>query len=65
MNNYEEKDYKVFDLFRNQWALVSAGTWSILILARLDGEVWVLYGEDRGNGAIVTVYSIRLATCDF
>ena len=25
MNNFEEKDYKVFDMFANQWALVTAG----------------------------------------
>ena len=25
MNNFEEKDYKVFDMFAKQWALVTAG----------------------------------------
>lgn len=26
MKDYEMKDYKVFDMFRNRWALVTAGT---------------------------------------
>ena len=57
MNNFEEKDYKVFDLFRNQWALVSAGniedfntctvSWGSL------GTLWTRPGE---NGSAVTVY---------
>lgn len=26
MNDFEQKDYRVFDLFENQWALAAAGT---------------------------------------
>ena len=57
MSNFEDKAYKVFDLFNNQWALVSSGniddfntctvSWGSL------GTLWT--GKDR-NGSIVTVY---------
>ena len=57
MREFETKDYKIFDLFSNQWALVTGGTpdryntctigWGSL------GSIWGGPGEKR---QIVTVY---------
>lgn len=57
MGDYQDRDFKVFDLFRNQWALVSAGDihhfggctigWGSM------GTLWTKQGSD---GAVVTVY---------
>ena len=57
MENFKEKDYKVFEMFDKQWAVVSAGTqerfncctvaWGSL------GNIWGSAGKSR---PIVTVY---------
>lgn len=57
MENFEAKDYKVFDLFANQWALVTAGTidnfngctvsWGSM------GTIWTRPGK---TGHTLTVY---------
>ena len=57
MNSFEQKDYNVFDLFQNQWALVTAGGpddfnsctlgWGSL------GTIWTRSGD---RGSIVTLY---------
>ena len=56
MTNFMEKDYKIFEMFKNDWALVTAGNkddfntctvaWGSL------GTIWTR----NGNGAIATVY---------
>ncbi len=67
MSNYEEKDYKVFDLFRNEWALVTAGNMEHFNSCTIGwgslGTIWTRQGK---SGAIVTVYVHPARyTCDF
>ena len=57
MSNFEEKEYKIFDLFQKQWALVTTGnienfnsctvSWGSL------GTIWTRPGQ---SGSAVTVY---------
>ena len=57
MAHFEDKEYKIFEMFHKQWALVSAGTmennngctvgWGSL------GTLWTRPGTD---GAVATVY---------
>ena len=57
MSDFEERDYRVFELFRKRWALVAAGTpedfdactvgWGSL------GAPWARPGR---TGSVVTVY---------
>lgn len=57
MNNFEEKDYKVFDLFRNQWALVSAGNIEDFNTCTVSwGSLGTLWTRPGKNGSAVTVY---------
>ena len=66
MNNFNEKEYKIFEMFHKDWALVTAGNiqhhntctvgWGSM------GTLWTR----SGKGAVMTVY-IHPAryTCDF
>lgn len=58
MSNYMERDYKIFELFRNQWALVTAGTVedfnSCTVSWGSMGTLWTR--PDSKDGAVVTVY---------
>lgn len=67
MGNYEEKDYKVFDLFRNQWALVTAGNMEYFNSCTIGwGSMGTLWTRQGKNGAILTVYVHPARhTCDF
>ena len=67
MSNYLDKEFQIFRLFRDQWALVTAGTldhfnsctigWGSL------GTLWTRPGHD---GSVVTVYvHPGRYTCDF
>lgn len=67
MRDFEEKEYKVFDMFNNQWALVTAGdirqfnactvSWGSL------GNIW---GRTGKSGSIITVYVHPARyTCEF
>ncbi len=57
MNNFEEKDYKIFDLFRNQWALVSAGNIENFNTCTVSwGSLGTLWTRPGKSGSIVTVY---------
>ena len=55
--NYEEKDYKVFELFQKQWALVTAGNMkkfnSCTVSWGSMGTIWTRPGR---TGSAVTVY---------
>lgn len=57
MSDFAKKDYKVFDLFKNQWALVSAGTLDNYNACTVSwgsfGTLWTRPGQD---GQVVTVY---------
>ena len=67
MSNYEEKDYKVFDLFRNQGALVTGGNMEHFNSCTVGwGSLGTLWRRPGKNGAIVTVYLHPTRyTCDF
>jgi len=57
MSDYKDKDYKIFDLFKNQWALVSAGDIDNFNACTVSwgsfGTLWTRPGKD---GATITVY---------
>lgn len=68
MNDFRNKEYKVFDLFKNQWALVTAGTiekynactvsWGSL------GTLWTRPQHDDGSTVTVFIHPSRY-TLDF
>ncbi len=67
MSTFEEKDYKVFDLFRKQWALVTAGNMDHFNSCTIGwgsmGTIWTRSGK---SGAIITVYVHPARyTCEF
>ena len=57
MKPFEANDYKVFDLFNNQWALVTAGTMDHYNTCTLGwGSLGSIWGRPGGARPIVTVY---------
>ncbi len=57
MRDFEEKDYRVFDLFRNRWALVTAGDMDRFNSCTLSwGSLGTLWTRPDGSGSVVTVY---------
>ncbi len=57
MRDFEEKDYRIFDLFRNRWALVTAGTMNHFNSCTLSwGSLGTLWTRPDGSGSVVTVY---------
>ena len=57
MEPFETKDYKVFDMFNNQWALVTAGDpghYNTCTIAW--GSLGTIWGGPGGGRSIVTVY---------
>ena len=56
MKNFDEKEYKVFEMFRNQWALVTAGNIENFNTCTIGwGSLGTLWTRSK-KGAIVTVY---------
>lgn len=57
MDDFEAKEYEVFDLFRKQWALVTAGSMekfnSCTVSWGSMGTIWTRPGK---SGSVVTVY---------
>ena len=55
--NYAEKDYRIFDLFEKQWAIVTAGTMerfnSCTVSWGSMGTLWTRLGK---SGSVITVY---------
>ncbi len=57
MKSFEEKEYKVFDLFNNQWALATAGTMDHFNTCTLSwGSLGTIWGGPHGGSSIVTIY---------
>lgn len=57
MRPFEEKDYKVFDLFNNRWALVTAGSLDAFNTCTIGwGSLGTIWGGPGGARSIVTVY---------
>lgn len=57
MSSYKEKDYKVFDLFEKQWALVTAGTMDRFNCCTIGwGSLGTLWSGPGGGRSVVTVY---------
>ena len=54
---YEEKDYRIFELFRNHWALVTAGSMekhnACTVAWGSMGTLWTRPGK---SGSVITVY---------
>lgn len=58
MKDFETKEYKVFDIFNNQWGLVTAGDLSNYNTCTIAwGSFGTIWGRGPGKGrSIVTVY---------
>ena len=57
MKPFEQKDYKVFDMFNNQWALVTAGNMAHYNTCTIAwGSLGTIWGGPGGGRSIVTVY---------
>ena len=57
MKPFEEKDYKVFDMFNNQWALVTAGTPEHFNTCAIGwGSLGTIWGGPGRGRAIATIY---------
>lgn len=57
MKDFETKDYKVFDLFNNQWGLVTAGTLTNCNACTISwGSLGTIWNGPHGGRPIVTVY---------
>lgn len=57
MKPFEAKDYKIFDMFNNQWALATAGSmdhWNTCTIAW--GSLGTIWGGPGGGRSIVTIY---------
>jgi flavin reductase (DIM6/NTAB) family NADH-FMN oxidoreductase RutF len=66
MSDFEEKEYKAFDLFQKQWALVTAGNMERFNSCTIGwGSLGTLWTRGK-SGAVVTVYLHPTRyTCDF
>ena len=57
MRDFETKDYKVFDMFNNQWALVTAGDIGRYNTCTVGwGSLGTIWGGPGSGRSIVTVY---------
>ncbi len=57
MKPFELKDYKIFDLFNNQWALVTAGTADHYNTCTIGwGSFGTIWGRPGRARSIITVY---------
>lgn len=57
MKPFEEKDYRVFDMFNNQWALVTAGTTGHYNTCTIAwGSLGTIWGGPGRGRPIATVY---------
>lgn len=57
MSDYKEKEYKIFDLFEKQWAVVTAGTMERFNSCTVSwGSMGTLWTRPGKNGAVITVY---------
>lgn len=57
MGSYKENDYKVFDIFRNHWALVTAGNIEDFNSCTVSwGSMGTLWTSNKDTGSVITVY---------
>ena len=57
MGNFEERDYKAFELFRKRWAIVAAGTPEDFNACTVGwGSLGTLWTRPGKTGSVVTVY---------
>ena len=57
MSGFENKEYNVFEMFNDQWALVTAGTPSHFNTCTIAwGSLGTIWGGPHGGRSIVTVY---------
>ena len=57
MRPFEEKDYKVFDMFNNQWALATAGSMDHYNTCTIAwGSLGTIWGGPGRGRSIVTIY---------
>ena len=55
--NYEEKEYKVFELFQKQWALVTAGKMEKFNSCTVSwGSMGTLWTRPGKTGSVITIY---------
>ncbi len=67
MKDFEQKEYKIFELFRNQWALAAAGTLEKHNACTVAwGSLGTLWTRPSSTGSIVTIYlHPSRYTCDY
>ena len=54
---YEEKDYRIFELFNKQWALVTAGSMGKFNSCTVSwGSMGTLWTRPGKSGSVITVY---------
>lgn len=57
MGSFEEKDYKIFELFEKQWAVVTAGNMEHFNSCTVNwGSMGTLWTRPGKNGSVITVY---------
>lgn len=57
MSDFEHRDYRIFDLFNEQWALVTAGNLERFNSCTVSwGSLGTLWSRPGKNGSIVTIY---------
>ena len=57
MSGFENKEYNVFEMFNDQWALVTAGSPSHFNTCTIAwGSLGTIWGGPHGGRSIVTVY---------
>ena len=57
MSSFEEKDYKIFELFEKQWAVVTAGNMEHFNSCTVNwGSMGTLWTRPGKNGSVITVY---------
>lgn len=57
MGNWEDREFKVFDLFRDRWALVTAGTMERFNTCTVGwGSLGTLWTRPGKSGSVATVY---------
>ncbi|SFQ50255.1 Flavin reductase like domain-containing protein [Lachnospiraceae bacterium XBB1006] len=57
MSNFEEKEYRIFEMFKKDWALVTAGNMDHFNSCTLGwGSLGTIWNRKGGSGSVVTVY---------
>lgn len=57
MNDFEQREYRIFELFKKQWAVVTAGTMERFNGCTISwGSMGTLWTRPGKSGSVITVY---------